>query len=31
VAWSIAQYLGALEKSVGDLIAEKTPPAPIRP
>lgn len=28
VAWSVAQYLGALEKSVGDLIAEKTPQAP---
>lgn len=31
VAWSIAHYLGALEKSVGDLISDNTTPAPIQP
>ncbi len=31
VAWSISQYLGALEKSVGDLIADKASPTAIRP
>lgn len=31
VAWSIAEYLGALEKSVGDLIAAKSPPPPVQP
>ncbi len=31
VAWSIDHYLGALEKSVGDLISEKTIPAPVQP
>jgi F-type H+-transporting ATPase subunit b len=28
LAWSIAHYLGALEKSVGDLIPETKPPVP---
>lgn len=31
LAWNIAHYLDALEKSVGDLIAEKAPPLPVRP
>lgn len=31
VAWSIAEYLGALEKSVEDLIAAKLPPPPVQP
>ncbi|MEO6750818.1 MAG: F0F1 ATP synthase subunit B [Opitutus sp.] len=31
VAWSIDHYLGALEKSVGDLIADKASPTAVRP
>ena len=30
LAWSIAHYLDALEKSVGELIADRKPPVPVQ-
>jgi len=31
VAWSIAHYLGSLERNVGELVASKSAPAPAKP